>query len=112
MTPQTITVIQTVAAVIQAIAAAVFLYSVVCDNSRREEERRSALIDRLFQIWNLTPPTGRTPEETLGFHSPRQIRYFDACLKAMGEKWTYSDLYAKTTPLPKPADFPGIIPFT
>ena len=59
MTPEEI---QLIAAIIQAVAAIVYMH----------------------------PPEGRTPEEVQGLpFSPRQIAHFNTRLKAMGETWTF-----------------------
>jgi hypothetical protein len=85
MTP---TEIQTIAAVIQAAAAVVFLIGVVFDAHRRRQERRDELIRKLFIKWNLLAPPVRTEEKASGIYSPRQIAFFNACLKKMGQRWT------------------------
>jgi hypothetical protein len=89
----TATAIQTVAAVVQAVAALVFLGSVVWDAKRRarlsEQERRDAIIQSLFELWVLTPFEARTAEETHRIFSQRQIDFFNSRLKEMGENWTY-----------------------
>jgi hypothetical protein len=100
MTP---TEIQTIAAVIQAAAAFFFLIGVVFDYRRRRPARRDELIRKLFIKWNLSAPPRRTEEEASGIYSPRQIAFFNACLKKMGRRWTYTDILGET---PNPADFP------
>jgi hypothetical protein len=83
------------AAIIQAVAAVVFLGSVVFDAYRRYrlrvQERRDYLIRYYSLIWSNSPAlsVGRTPEEAHGFHSQRQIDFINAQLKARGERWTY-----------------------
>jgi hypothetical protein len=87
----TSTEIQTIAALIQAAAAVVFLVSVLYDASRRhwlrEQERRDTLIKAL-QI-EFIARTGSTPEEAAGFISPRQTEFINARLNEMGVPWTY-----------------------
>jgi hypothetical protein len=87
----TATDIQTIAAVIQAAAAIVFLLSVLYDAYRRnrlgEQERRDALI-RGFQIEFLSAH-GNTPSEAGDLLAPRQTEFFNTRLKEMGEQWTY-----------------------
>jgi hypothetical protein len=90
----TATAIQTVAAVIQGLAATVFLISVVWDAKRRarlsEQERRDSIIRSLFSLWVSSAPSGgMTPEEISGFFSQRQTDFINTRLKAMGENWTY-----------------------
>jgi hypothetical protein len=97
----TATAIQTVAAVIQALAAVVFLGSVVWDARDRrrererraklnEQERRDGIINVLFSAWmHSSPQGGMMPDEVSGIFSQRQIEYFNTRLKAMGENWTY-----------------------
>lgn len=95
----TATAIQTVAAVVQAVAAAVFLGSVVWDAKRRarlsEQERRERIIKGLLHEWSQTalPPTEsdrpKTPAEIGGIFSQRQIDFFNTRLTEMGENWTY-----------------------
>jgi hypothetical protein len=92
----TSTVTQTIAAVIQAAAAAVFLVSVVWDAKRRarlsEQQRRDAIISALLHEWsNVAIPGGpKTPAEIGGLFSQRQIDFFNARLKEMGEPWSYN----------------------
>ena len=100
----TATAIQTIAAIIQAVAALVFLVGVVFDIRRRSQERRDALIEKLFNRWSRSPPSGRTEDEAHGIYSARQIAFFNACLKRMGQRWTYSDPLGEAE-LPNPADF-------
>ena len=92
------TEIQTVAAVIQATAAFVFLFSVVYDARRRrglsEQERRDAIIGALHYEWTQTalPDAAdhpKTPAEIGGLFSPRQMEFFNTRLKEIGEPWTY-----------------------
>jgi hypothetical protein len=97
----TATVIQTGAAIIQAVAAVAFLIGVCFDFYRRRQERRDVLIEKLFKRWNASAPPGRTEEEAHGIYSPRQTAYFNACLKKMGQKWTYSDTLGEGE-LPQP----------
>ncbi len=86
------------AAIIQTVAAVVFLGSVGFDAYRRyrlsEQERRDHLIRHLSLIWSKDPTlsAGRTEEEAHGFYSQRQIDFFNAQLKARGERWTYDPL--------------------
>jgi hypothetical protein len=87
----TVTVIQTVAAIVQAVAAVVFLIGLVFDFRRRRQERRDALIEKLFNGWNRSTPSGRTEYEASGIYSTRQIDFFNACLRQMGQRWTYRD---------------------
>ena len=96
--------IQTIAAVIQAGAAVVFLFSVAYDarerkNQRRylaalkEQERRDHIIAALHQLWvqSCVRPgnTAMTDEELSGFHSARQIEFFNSKLRERGENWSY-----------------------
>jgi hypothetical protein len=89
------TVIQTIAAVIQAIAAAVFLGSVVWESKRRarlaEQQRRDRIIAALHFEWSqvATPGPPKTPAEIGGLFSERQIDFFNARLHEMGEPWSY-----------------------
>jgi hypothetical protein len=90
----TATEIQTVAAVVQALAAAVFLGSVVFDAKRRarlrEQERRDKVLDALLSVWRLSAPTGgMTGDEAAGILSQRQIEFLNCRLAAMGENWKY-----------------------
>ena len=85
----TATTIQTIAALIQALAAAVFLFGVRVDYRRREQERREKLIEKLLVKWSLAQHPGRTEEEAHRILSQRQIEYLNVELKAQGERWTY-----------------------
>jgi hypothetical protein len=94
-----VTAIQTVAAVIQAVGALVFLGSVWWEAVQRnrerqfrarldEQERRDRIIDRLLFVWN-NSANEKTYDEIAGFYSQRQIEFFNERLKKMGENWTY-----------------------
>jgi len=95
----TATAIQTGAALIQALAALVFLGSVVWDERARkiernrraklnEQERRDRIINALFSSWQLSG-SNMTPDELSGIFSQRQIEFFNTKLKELGENWTY-----------------------
>jgi hypothetical protein len=88
----TATAIQTIAAVIQAAAAFVFLLSVVYDARRRrrtgEQEQRDAIIKALHFEFTFQPG-GQTSSEAAGLFSSRQIEFFNTRLKELGESWTY-----------------------
>jgi hypothetical protein len=94
--------IQTIAAVVQALAAAVFLGGVVYDvhqrKKLREQERRDNVIKALCYQFDTAHgfPTqvnyGRavTAEEGEDLHKQR-IDFVNTRLKEMGETWTYPD---------------------
>jgi hypothetical protein len=87
--------IQTIAALIQATAAIVFLVSVVYDACRRaklrEQERRDGIIGALRQLWVQSNALNiaMTSEELSGFSSERQIKFFNSELRKIGEKWSF-----------------------
>jgi hypothetical protein len=82
-----ITTIQTGAALVQALAACVFLYGVLRDARLRARARREAIVEKLLFRWNLTPDAP-TPAERSGFPlSKRQIDEFNKILAAAGESW-------------------------
>ena len=98
----TSTEIQTIAAVVQALAAAVFLGSVVYDAYRRkklrEQERRDSITKALCYDFDAAHgvPTKvvysremtEAEEEDL---CKQRIDFVNTRLKEMGETWTYSD---------------------
>ena len=78
----------TAAAIIQAIAAIVFLYGVWWDARLRERTRREAIVEKLHQRWMLSPEAEATPAERTGFpFSPRQNNTFNQWLSEAGENW-------------------------
>jgi hypothetical protein len=104
MSAETATIIQTVAAIIQASAAVVFFFSVRRDvRARRlererqlrltEQERRDRFVGALRQLWVqscvATFSVAMTDEELSGFYSQRQIDFFNQQLEARGETWRY-----------------------
>jgi hypothetical protein len=60
------TYIQTLAAIIQAAAAGVFLISVRRDANLRQHARREALVEKLVVRWNLNA-NSPSPAERIGF---------------------------------------------
>jgi hypothetical protein len=79
--------VQTAAAIVQAVAAGVFLCGVVRDARLRERARQEAIVEKLLIRWNLNPD-GPTPAERSGFPlSQRQIDAFNKILGAQGESW-------------------------
>jgi hypothetical protein len=96
------TTIQTIAAIIQALAALVFLGTVVYDARSRktdrqrqaalvEQHRRDNLISALARLWRQTNTfnISFTDEELSGFFSQRQIDFINDQLKSRGESWRY-----------------------
>jgi hypothetical protein len=93
--------IQTIAAIVQGIAAAVFLGSVVWDararrNERQrrarlaEQERRDRLAAALRRLWFQSNwNIAHTYEESSGFDSPRIIDFINQQLETRGETWRY-----------------------
>jgi hypothetical protein len=83
--------IQTVAAVIQAGAALIFLlttvYNIYWHIRSREQERRDAIIKQLRT--EFIAKSGGRPDEVAGFDTQRLIDFFNNRLKEMGELWTY-----------------------
>jgi hypothetical protein len=104
MRAETATIIQTVAATIQAAAAVVFFFSVRRDVRERrhehqrrarraEQERRDRMVSALRQLWVQSyvgaGSVAMTDEEMSGFYSQRQIDFFNQQLEARGETWRY-----------------------
>jgi hypothetical protein len=104
MNTETATNIQTFAAIAQGIAALVFLVGVVLDakSRRRERQRRSSLVEQgsrdnlvtsLRQLWVQRYVEGfivsMTDEELAGFHSERQIAFYNQQLEERGFTWRY-----------------------
>jgi hypothetical protein len=102
MSAETATIIQTVAAIVQAIAAAVFLCSVVWDargrrNERQrrarlaEQERRDRFVAVLRRLWVQSTVTtvSKTDEELSGFDSPRIVEFINQQLEVRGQTWRY-----------------------
>jgi hypothetical protein len=87
------TAIQTVAAVIQAGAAAVFLIGVRYDYMRRRDERLESIIRKLHQQWRNEIHDTVTVQERDGIYSPRQIDYFNKRLQELGQPWVVSGDY-------------------
>ena len=87
--------IQLYAAIIQAAASLLFMGTVISNwwynRKRRETERRANLIAALRKLWlyEVGSKEGLTNEEQSGFDSPRQLEYFNAQLRARGERWTF-----------------------
>jgi aminoglycoside phosphotransferase family enzyme len=85
----------TITAIIQTVAAAVFLGSVVYDAHRRaklrEQERRDGLINAFHHLWRQSnfPNVSLTNEELSNIYSQRQIDFFNSKLRETGEKWTF-----------------------
>ena len=88
------------AAIIQGIAALVFLFSVGWDarerrNERRrrvrlaEQERRDGLVHALYQLWVHSTPINKTNEEISGLLTTRIIEFINQQLEARGETWKY-----------------------
>ena len=91
--PMVTTAIQTVAAVIQAGAAAVFLIGVRYDYMRRRDERLESIIRKLHQQWRNEIHDTVTVQERDGIYSPRQIDYFNKRLQELGQPWVVSGDY-------------------
>lgn len=104
MSAETATIIQTVAAIIQAIAAVVFLFSVRWDARERrherqrrarlaEQERRERLVAALRQLWVQSYvasfSVAMTDEELAGFNTQRITDFINQQLEARGETWRY-----------------------
>ncbi len=104
MNSETATYIQTFAAIIQAIAAVVFLASVAWDAKERrheqqrranlaEQDRRDNIIASLRQLWVQRYVAAftvvMTDEEQAGFYSKRQIDFFNQQLEERGLTWRY-----------------------
>jgi hypothetical protein len=102
MTAETATIIQTVAATIQAVAAVVFLFGVAWDARARrherqhrarlaEQERRDHFVTALRQLWMQSTITtaSKTDEELSGFYTQRIIDFINEQLEARGETWSY-----------------------
>jgi hypothetical protein len=97
-----LTVVQTIAAVIQAAASIVFFFSVswevrerksqrLYSEKLREQERRDQLIHGLSRLWTQTtsPTVSITDDELSGFHSARKIEFYNMKLKEFGESWPF-----------------------
>jgi hypothetical protein len=96
MSAETATYIQTAAAIIQAAAAAVFLYTVRWDAKRRarlaEQERRDRLVSELRQLWvQLTDinVSKKTDEVIARLEDARKTDFINKQLEARGETWKY-----------------------
>ena len=79
-----VAIIQTLAAIVQAVAAAMFLWGVV-------QQRRDALVNRLLQQWaQTTQLPAPTPWERQGApYSQRQIDYVNDRLGEAGHRWRW-----------------------
>jgi Na+(H+)/acetate symporter ActP len=93
LTADDTTQIQTVAAIIQAVAAAVFLgtvlFNVIWQRYTREQERRYNILRVLLYEWTQSHLIeAKSPAERAGFISFRQIDFFNKRLKEIGERWT------------------------
>jgi hypothetical protein len=97
-----LTVVQTIAAVIQAAASILFFFSVrwevrerksqrLYSEKLREQERRDQLVHGLSRLWTQTisPTVSITHEELSGFHSARKIEFYNIKLNEFGESWTF-----------------------
>jgi len=88
---------QTIAAVIQAFAAVVFLVTVVIEVVERRRQQRfrehERLVASLRNLWvqsNVAPgKVAMTHEELSGFYSQRQIDFINLKLGERGENWRY-----------------------
>jgi hypothetical protein len=102
MPEDTANIIQTVAAIVQALAAVVFLFSVVWDarGRRHERQRRARLAEQarkdrvvaaLRHLWVQSTLTtvSKTDEELCGFDSPRIIDFINQKLEGSGQIWRY-----------------------
>jgi hypothetical protein len=82
------TIIQTIAAIVQACAAGVFLAGVRRDGRERERARQDAMVEKLHRRWMLAPAQGATDTERAGYPlSPRQVATFNRWLAEAGERW-------------------------
>jgi hypothetical protein len=85
------TAIQTVATIIQAMAATVFVIGVWYNYKRRRDERLENIVEKLDRQWELeNERTGITREEGHRIYSPRQIDFFNKRLRELGEPWVVS----------------------
>jgi hypothetical protein len=83
------TVIQTVAAVIQAAAAILFFKTVRDAAKLKEQTRRDNIVHSLHDVWCRTGDN-ITPEEQSGCpFSQRQIGFFNSRIREMGETWSF-----------------------
>lgn len=100
MNVETATNVQTFAAIIQAVAAIVFLGSVAWDarerrheRQRREQRNRDDIIAALARLWRqryvASFTIAMTDEELAGFYSQRQITFFNQQLEEMSLTWRY-----------------------
>jgi hypothetical protein len=100
MNVETATNVQTFAAIIQAVAAIVFLGSVAWDTrerrherQRREQRNRDNIIAALARLWRqryvASFTIAMTDEELAGFYSQRQITFFNQQLEERGLTWRY-----------------------
>jgi hypothetical protein len=97
---ETATNVQTFAAIIQGVAAIVFLGSVAWDarerrheRQRREQTSRDNIVAALARLWRqryvASFTIAMTDEELAGFYSERQIIFFNQQLEEMGLAWRY-----------------------